>query len=181
MGCLTCLEKRCSPLLRIPLGRQARLLKASSIRTFQGLFSKIFSKAVPKVHFIQFPSTFPFLPETTRRQATTNNAKSCSKGHRFPKSFPKGERLFSRLFQGLSQRLSQKGQAFPCFLRANSKGQGQGPSASVLTTSPSRGLRQSKKYTRPGSNWRPSACEADVIATRPLVPRVFFRVWNSVV
>ena len=27
-----------------------------------------------------------------------------------------------------------------------------------------------KKYTRPGSNWRPSACEADVIATRPLVP-----------
>ena len=25
-------------------------------------------------------------------------------------------------------------------------------------------------YTRPGSNWRPSACEADVIATRPLVP-----------
>ena len=26
------------------------------------------------------------------------------------------------------------------------------------------------KYTRPGSNWRPSACEADVIATRPLVP-----------
>ena len=25
------------------------------------------------------------------------------------------------------------------------------------------------KYTRPGSNWRPSACEADVIATRPLV------------
>ena len=25
------------------------------------------------------------------------------------------------------------------------------------------------KYTRPGSNWRPSACEADVIATRPQV------------
>ena len=24
-------------------------------------------------------------------------------------------------------------------------------------------------YTRPGSNWRPSACEADVIATRPRV------------
>jgi hypothetical protein len=27
-----------------------------------------------------------------------------------------------------------------------------------------------RKYTRPGSNWRPSACQADVIATRPLVP-----------
>ena len=26
------------------------------------------------------------------------------------------------------------------------------------------------KYTWPGSNWRPSACEADVIATRPQVP-----------
>ena len=25
------------------------------------------------------------------------------------------------------------------------------------------------KYTWPGSNWRPSACEADVIATRPQV------------
>ena len=25
------------------------------------------------------------------------------------------------------------------------------------------------KYTQPGSNWRPSACEADVIATRPWV------------
>ena len=31
-------------------------------------------------------------------------------------------------------------------------------------------VRVEKKYTRPGSNWRPSACEADVIATRPLVP-----------
>ena len=29
---------------------------------------------------------------------------------------------------------------------------------------------EASKYTRPGSNWRPSACEADVIATRPLVP-----------
>ena len=27
------------------------------------------------------------------------------------------------------------------------------------------------KYTWPGSNWRPSACEADVIATRPQVLR----------
>ena len=26
-----------------------------------------------------------------------------------------------------------------------------------------------QNYTRPGSNWRPSACEADVIATRPRV------------
>ena len=26
-----------------------------------------------------------------------------------------------------------------------------------------------RKYTWPGSNWRPSACEADVIATRPQV------------
>ena len=29
--------------------------------------------------------------------------------------------------------------------------------------------REKQIYTRPGSNWRPSACEADVIATRPLV------------
>ena len=28
---------------------------------------------------------------------------------------------------------------------------------------------QSQNYTWPGSNWRPSACEADVIATRPQV------------
>jgi hypothetical protein len=27
-----------------------------------------------------------------------------------------------------------------------------------------------RKYTRPASNWRPSACQADVIATTPLVP-----------
>ena len=26
-------------------------------------------------------------------------------------------------------------------------------------------------YTWPGSNWRPPACEADVIATRPQVPK----------
>ena len=26
-----------------------------------------------------------------------------------------------------------------------------------------------EKYTQPGSNWRPSACQADVIATRPWV------------
>ena len=30
-------------------------------------------------------------------------------------------------------------------------------------------LTQSRQYTQPGSNWRPSACEADVIATRPWV------------
>ena len=30
---------------------------------------------------------------------------------------------------------------------------------------------QIAKYTWPGSNWRPSACEADVIATRPQVLR----------
>jgi hypothetical protein len=30
--------------------------------------------------------------------------------------------------------------------------------------------RSSQTYTWPGSNWRPSACEADVIATRPQVP-----------
>ena len=29
--------------------------------------------------------------------------------------------------------------------------------------------RKIKQYTWPGSNWRPSACEADVIATRPQV------------
>ena len=27
-----------------------------------------------------------------------------------------------------------------------------------------------RSYTWPGSSWRPSACEADVIATRPQVP-----------
>ena len=31
-------------------------------------------------------------------------------------------------------------------------------------------LFQAEKYTWPGSSWRPSACEADVIATRPQVP-----------
>ena len=30
-------------------------------------------------------------------------------------------------------------------------------------------LRPPENYTWPGSNWRPSACEADVIATRPQV------------
>ena len=30
--------------------------------------------------------------------------------------------------------------------------------------------RVRENYTWPGSNWRPSACEADVIATRPQVP-----------
>ena len=34
----------------------------------------------------------------------------------------------------------------------------------------SKNNEDAAKYTRPGSNWRPSACEADVIATRPLVP-----------
>ena len=29
--------------------------------------------------------------------------------------------------------------------------------------------KQHDRYTWPGSNWRPSACEADVIATRPQV------------
>ena len=33
----------------------------------------------------------------------------------------------------------------------------------------SRFLHCNGKYTWPGSNWRPSACEADVIATRPQV------------
>ena len=33
-------------------------------------------------------------------------------------------------------------------------------------------------YTRPGSNWRPSACEADVIATRPQV-LCFFRLRSN--
>ena len=30
-------------------------------------------------------------------------------------------------------------------------------------------VKQKREYTWPGSNWRPSACEADVIATRPQV------------
>ena len=30
-------------------------------------------------------------------------------------------------------------------------------------------MKHAWKYTWPGSNWRPSACEADVIATRPQV------------
>ena len=33
---------------------------------------------------------------------------------------------------------------------------------------------QSNTYTLPGSNWRPSACWADVIATRPRVPCCIF-------
>ena len=37
------------------------------------------------------------------------------------------------------------------------------------TSSPSHS-KSSCAYTRPGSNWRPSACWADVIATRPRVP-----------
>ena len=32
-------------------------------------------------------------------------------------------------------------------------------------------------YTWPGSNWRPSACEADVIATRPQVLRNLEGAW----
>jgi hypothetical protein len=31
------------------------------------------------------------------------------------------------------------------------------------------GCKHVEQYTWPGSNWRPSACEADVIATRPQV------------
>jgi hypothetical protein len=33
--------------------------------------------------------------------------------------------------------------------------------------------RPTVQYTWPGSNWRPSACEADVIATRPQVLELF--------
>ena len=40
--------------------------------------------------------------------------------------------------------------------------QKDGESASKIT--------DTYEYTWPGSNWRPSACEADVIATRPQVP-----------
>ena len=40
------------------------------------------------------------------------------------------------------------------------------PLAPTLDSMDTRG----KAYTWPGSNWRPSACEADVIATRPQVP-----------
>ena len=36
------------------------------------------------------------------------------------------------------------------------------------------------RYTWPGSNWRPSACEADVIATRPQV-RCLSDRWNDLV
>ena len=32
-------------------------------------------------------------------------------------------------------------------------------------------------YTQPGSNWRPSACRADVIATRPWVPAGQVLAW----
>ena len=37
---------------------------------------------------------------------------------------------------------------------------------------------QEKSYTWPGSNWRPSACEADVIATRPQVLLPWWH-WHS--
>jgi hypothetical protein len=37
-----------------------------------------------------------------------------------------------------------------------------------------------KNYTRPGSNWRPSACAADVVATRPLVPvTIVYEIWAA--
>ena len=40
---------------------------------------------------------------------------------------------------------------------------------------PNTACRKGKwKYTWPGSNWRPSACEADVIATRP---QVLWKMW----
>ncbi len=41
--------------------------------------------------------------------------------------------------------------------------------ASLLQT-PTHQRPKQEKYTRPGSNWRPSACEADIIAATPLVP-----------
>ena len=180
MGCLTCLENRCSLLLGIPLGRQARLLKASSIRTFQGLFSKIFSKAVPKVHFIQFPSTFSFLPEQREDKQQQTMQRAVPKVTGFPKAFQRVKDCSRGFPRPLPEAVPERS-SFSLLSQSQFQGQGQGSSASALTTSLSRGLRQSKKYTRPGSNWQPSACEAVVIATRPLVPRVFFRVWNSVV
>ena len=36
-----------------------------------------------------------------------------------------------------------------------------------------KGWGRHQKYTWPGSSWRPSACEADVIATRPQAPLLF--------
>ena len=42
-------------------------------------------------------------------------------------------------------------------------------SATSLTSSRTRRDNCMLQYTQPGSNWRPSACEADVIATRPWV------------
>ena len=49
--------------------------------------------------------------------------------------------------------------------------------AKLLTIDCKAGCECKRKYTWPGSNWRPSACEADVIATRP---QVLWNMWRRV-
>ena len=46
------------------------------------------------------------------------------------------------------------------------KTQGKVADCAIVRQSP---VGMQKKYTQPGLNWRPSACYADVIATRPWV------------
>ena len=55
----------------------------------------------------------------------------------------------------------------PCLLE---KGKAQATRARRAANSVAQSSE--RKCTRPGSNWQPSACWADVIATRPRVPRV---------
>ena len=59
------------------------------------------------------------------------------------------------------------------------QGRGLEPhSCHYFKTSIDRFLFASSQYTWPGSNWRPSACEADVIATRPQV-RIHFYIQRA--
>ena len=50
------------------------------------------------------------------------------------------------------------------------QGRGFEPHSCHLAAVLAAASHNNQKYTWPGSNWRPSACEADVIATRPQVP-----------
>ena len=57
-------------------------------------------------------------------------------------------------------------------LDSESSDRGSNPRGTLLQKQRSSYAEDTRllKYTWPGSNWRPSACEADVIATRPQVP-----------
>ena len=56
------------------------------------------------------------------------------------------------------------------------KAQGKVADCAIVRQSP---VGMQKKYTQPGSNWRPSVCEADVTATRPWVGAAGARLLHS--